>query len=70
MTIIINNAFMSVIMLSVSSFLKMVRKNNKKKLMLIKIKYVVNLLKIAKAKNSSSKYFENKRKLMLSLKNS
>jgi len=57
-------------MLSVSSFLKMVRKNNKKKLMLIKIKYVVNLLKIAKAKNSSSKYFENKRKLMLSLKNS
>ena len=46
----------------------MVRKNNIMKLMPIKIRYVVNRLKSAKAKNSSNRYFENKRKFMFSLK--
>ena len=55
-------------MFKVSSFFKMVRKNNIMKLMPIKIRYVVNRLKIAKAKNSSNRYFENKRKFMFSLK--
>jgi hypothetical protein len=68
MIIIINKAFIRVTMVIVSSFFKMVRKNKRMKLVPIKIRYVVNRLKIAKAKNSSNKYFENKRKFMFSLK--